>query len=239
MERIRKNVVLEKLLENIKRFSDICNKKGKHLSLSFTIQRDNWDQLPLVINLCNEVNAYIYVSYLERPIEFALTNLPKDELVKIKTFMEKFRFPILTQKERHNKKCFEDFKNFLTTYIDNNEEKKYYEYRFDNDLLFKEQEKSTSPNTALKEVSLEVWEKWVDDHYYRQETYRNILPKELFYKKIKSVMNDLTEREKGIIRSTMTGTGFDQILDSVKHFSEDELRRLMKQQLNALATTSF
>jgi MoaA/NifB/PqqE/SkfB family radical SAM enzyme len=239
LERIRKNVVLEKLLENIKRFSDICNKKGKHLSLSFTIQRDNWDQLPLVINLCNEVNAYIYVSYLERPIEFALTNLPKDELVKIKTFMEKFRFPILTQKERHNKKCFEDFKNFLTTYIDNNEEKKYYEYRFDNDLLFKEQEKSTSPNTALKEVSLEVWEKWVDDHYYRQETYRNILPKELFYKKIKSVMNDLTEREKGIIRSTMTGTGFDQILDSVKHFSEDELRRLMKQQLNALATTSF
>ncbi len=64
VERIRKNVVYEKLLDNINRFSEICTRKGKHLSLSFTVQKDNWEQLPLIINLCNKVNAYIYISFV-------------------------------------------------------------------------------------------------------------------------------------------------------------------------------
>lgn len=241
LERIRKNVVQEKLLDNIRRFSEICNKKGKHLSLSFTIQKDNWDQLPLIINLCNEVNAYIYVSYLERPIRFALTDCTKEELIEIRDYMNTFSFPIFTQKERHNKNCFEDFKNYLNTYIENSEEKKYYEYRFDNDKLFEKTENmdaiAPSSMPLVNPLTHEEWTTFVDNYYEREASLKAILPKEIFYQKVKSVIQDFAEDEQAHIRGTMTGVGFDQILESIKHFPEEELRRLSRLQLNAYNKT--
>lgn len=134
LERIRKNVIYEKLMENIKRFSKICTQKGQYLSLSFTVQKDNWEQLPLVINLCNEMNAFIYVSYLERPIKFSIADLPKEELKKIRDYMEHVSLPRFSSKERHNYKCFEDFKNYLDRYIAHHDEKKYHDYEFKNFL---------------------------------------------------------------------------------------------------------
>lgn len=235
LERIRKNVVHEKLLDNIKRFSDICTKKGKHLSLSFTVQKDNWDQLPLVIKHCNEVNAFIYVSYLERPIHYSLTDLSKAELKEVRAYMEKFSFPIFTQKERHNKKCFEDFKHFLDTYISNEEETRYHEYRFDSEKLF--EEIPEIKQQALPEITLiseEQWLEWVDKSYQKQASYALLVPKEIFIRKINAVMEQFSDNDRQYLKSTMLGTSFDQILESVKHFSEEELRRLSLQQLNRI-----
>ncbi|MBL7799985.1 MAG: radical SAM protein [Chitinophagales bacterium] len=235
LERIRKNVVHEKLLDNIKRFSDICTKKGKHLSLSFTVQKDNWDQLPLVIKHCNEVNAFIYVSYLERPIHYSLTDMSKAELKEVRAYMEKFNFPIFTQKERHNKKCFEDFKHFLDTYINNEEETRYHEYRFDSEKLFEEMpevKQQVLPEISL--ISESQWLEWVDKSYQKQESYALLVPKEIFIRKINAVMEQFSDNDRQYLKSTMVGTSFDQILESVKHFSEEELRRLSLQQLNRI-----
>jgi hypothetical protein len=229
-------VVKEKLLENIERFSKVCSKKGKHLSLSFTLQKDNWEQLPLVLNHCNDVDAYIYVSYLERPIHFAITDMSKEQLIEMRDYYEKFSFPLFTQKERHNRKCFDDVKNYLDTYIKNTEETKYHQYRFDNSDLFKD-ENASAPKHSIQLpaiISNEEWLTWVDSSYQKQSSYSSLLPKELFLRNIAEVMKSFEKEDELLIKSTMIGTSFDQILESVKHFSIDELIKLSTSQLNKL-----
>jgi hypothetical protein len=49
--------------------------------------------------------------------------------------MKTISLPKNSPKERHNHRCFEDFKNFIQTYIENPEEKRYHEYRFEADLI--------------------------------------------------------------------------------------------------------
>lgn len=237
LERIRKNANYDKVMENIRRFSEICTRKGKHLSLSFTVQKDNWEQFPLVINLCNEVNAYIYVSYLERPIRFALADCTKEELVKIRSYMNGFSFPMLTQKERHNKKCFEDFTNYLDTYIENADAKKYHQYEFDRQLLNESTGSITAAKIAAEPVAEDVWMTWVNKQFDTRKELENILPKDVFLKKFEGVTQYYTEYECGMLRYMMMNTGFDQALDSTKNFSVEELVKLSGDALLQYQTT--
>lgn len=237
LETIRKNVVKEKLLENIERFSRICSKKGKYLSLSFTLQKDNWDQLPLVLKHCNEVDAYIYVSYLERPIHYAITDMSKAQLMEMRAYYEKFSFPIFTQKERHNKKCFEDVKKYLDTYIENTEETKYHQYRFDKSIsaedVIVETDISINMNTLISE---QEWIKWVEDSYKKSPAHQTFLPKEIFLRNIAEATKGFDANEIQILKSTMAGSPFDQILKSVKYFSIDELKTKSVDQLQKYKT---
>lgn len=130
LEKIRKNVVKETLLENIHKFNAICRRKNKHLSLSFTIQRENWDQLPAHIELCNSIDAFAYISYLENPKQFSIIELPKAEILKIRESLEKFSFPTNSSKEKHNNQCFQDYKAYLDAYLKNDTEARYQDYEF-------------------------------------------------------------------------------------------------------------
>jgi radical SAM protein with 4Fe4S-binding SPASM domain len=226
VERIRKNVVYEKLMDNIKRFSEICTRKGKHLSLSFTVQKDNWEQMPLIINLCNEVNAYIYVSYLERPVKFSITDLPKEEIKKVRAYMEPFSFSKLTQKERHNAKCFEDFKHYLDTYIENADVKKYHDYDFNRDFLLAPENDQRNFNLPeLKPATATDFIAFVNEEYSTNENLESVFPKEQFLQKIETVIAVYSNEEKNILRGFMTQAGFEAILETVKKTSEEELRK--------------
>ena len=135
LESIRKNIQHNKLMQNIRRFSEVCRKKGKYLSLSFTVQKDNWRELPKLIELCNEVDAFIFVSYLERPRQFSITEFNTTQMQEVMAYMKNVSLPKFSQKERHNARCFEDFKNYIQTYIDNPDEKRYHQYSFDSEIV--------------------------------------------------------------------------------------------------------
>jgi MoaA/NifB/PqqE/SkfB family radical SAM enzyme len=226
LERIRKNVVYEKLMDNITRFSEICNRKGKHFSLSFTVQKDNWEQLPLIINLCNEAKAFTYVSYLERPQHFSIADLNKDELKKVRAYMEPFSFPKRTQKERHNANCFEDFKHYLDTYIQNAEVKKYHDYEF-HQPAFHLPEQGIEEKNGLKLIPLSAndFSTWVAEQYAGNQTLKAILPQETFLQKANTVLSAFSEEEKDALRGFMHQTDFTQIANDVKNYSEEELRK--------------
>ena len=49
--------------------------------------------------------------------------------------MKNVSLPKFSQKERHNARCFEDFKNYIQTYIDNPDEKRYHQYSFDSEIV--------------------------------------------------------------------------------------------------------
>jgi radical SAM protein with 4Fe4S-binding SPASM domain len=228
LERIRKNVIQEKLMDNIKRFSEICTRKGKHLSLSFTVQKDNWEQMPLIINLCNEVNAYIYVSYLERPVHFSITDLSKEELRKVRDYMQQFSFPKFTQKERHNAKCFEDFKHYLDTYIENTDVKKYHDYEFNRHLLLSEELEKKQQLHELKPLSFIEFSKWIDECYATNTSLTEKLPKDVLLRQLNTVLNTCSEEECNLLYAFIRQSSFESFLMSMINSSLDDLKKMSR-----------
>lgn len=130
LEKIRKNIVLETLQENIARFNEYCRRKGTYLSLSFTVQKENWDELPRMINYCNSLQAHIFVSYLETPVHFSVADLPVEELRHMRAELAKFTFPSAKLYEANNNRCYNDFLHYLDGHIADAESKTYVEYRY-------------------------------------------------------------------------------------------------------------
>lgn len=113
LESIRVHSNFETLMNNIQYFNQYCKKRNKKLVISFTMMRINYMDFYDVIQFCNEIDAIIYVSYLKTPPQFALWNLPYDDLLKIKNEVLHFELPQNTYVEKNNKKVFKDFLNYL------------------------------------------------------------------------------------------------------------------------------
>ena len=129
LEKIRKNVVKETLITNIHHIKDYVSFAGTSMTLSFTLQKENWMEFPKIIEFANSINAHLFISYLETPVEFAITRLNKDDLIHIKEQLSTYSFQNKTRSEKHNYNCFTDFLNFLDFNI-NTENKNYVEYRY-------------------------------------------------------------------------------------------------------------
>lgn len=132
LERIRKHAKFETLIANIHNFNKYAQKHGRAISLSFTLQKDNWDEFADMIKFCNEIGAFIFVSYLEWPEKFSIADLTVDELVEIRKYMDQFEFSGLTGYKKHNAKCYEDFKGYLDNFIEKKNVGRYLEYRLEN-----------------------------------------------------------------------------------------------------------
>jgi len=131
LEKIRKNARMDVLMENISRFNAILRPKGKHLSLSFTVQQENWQELPDFVRYCNSIEASVYVSYLDSPKEYAIAELPMEELELIHQRLSAERLPKETGLHRHNARCLADFITYVQRYIEREDEPQYDDYRPD------------------------------------------------------------------------------------------------------------
>jgi radical SAM protein with 4Fe4S-binding SPASM domain len=132
LERIRKHAKFETLMANIHNFNKYAQKHGRAISLSFTLQKENWDEFPDIIKFCNEIGAFIFVSYLEWPENFSIADLTYDELVEIRKYMDQFEFSGITGYKKHNAKCYEDFKTYLDNFLEKKNVSRYLEYRLEN-----------------------------------------------------------------------------------------------------------
>ncbi len=231
LERIRKNVVYEELMKNIDRFSKVCRHKGTNLSLSYTVQRDNWAQFPKMIEMCNAVGAYIYVSYLERPRQFALAELSTDELKRIRDYMEGYSPKGISQKERHNRKCFEDFKTYLDSYIANSGEKHYHEYEY------AAVPPTTSETQSFEEVvpvdSEEAFEQWIDGLYASLSESNTLVSKENLIYGLREVMDGFSLDEQALLRAFAMRSDLIQLQLSIRDLTIEEVK---EQSRKALAT---
>lgn len=119
-ELIRKNAVYEEVYANLEKFNNYCLAHGKVLNVSFTGQRDNWWELPQMIEMCNRMKAQIYVSYVNYPFHLALWNLKSDKLEEMLAVLRPYKFPDSIYYEKHNKQCFADFLNYLQLCLEKN-----------------------------------------------------------------------------------------------------------------------
>lgn len=126
-EHIRKNANYEEVFYNLQKFNDYCLRNNKVLNISFTCQRNNWKELPLMVNLCNKLNAQIYVSYIHYPQDLAHWNLPSHLIKMIHTELAAYTFPEKTTYQKHNAQCYKDYLNYLEQCAEKNlkQEKDY------------------------------------------------------------------------------------------------------------------
>jgi radical SAM protein with 4Fe4S-binding SPASM domain len=233
VEGIRKNIQHEKLMLNIKRFSDVCRKKGKYLSLSFTVQKDNWRELPKVIELCNEVDAFIFVSYLERPSKFSIAEYSSSELTEVLDFMKTISLPKNTPKERHNHRCFEDFKKFIQTYIENPEEKRYHDYRFEADqiqneapsLVHKRRDVIIDRNPSLNEVLKEFELAAISYSFPEGQSIVEVKAK------FEAVTSYFKEEDRQKIYGTILIGGKEAAIQSILENDEEQLIKMAQEAL--------
>ncbi|HXH18195.1 MAG TPA: twitch domain-containing radical SAM protein, partial [Chitinophagales bacterium] len=231
LEQIRKNAVYEELLKNIQRFSEACKQKGTHLSLSITIQKDNWEQLPRMIHFCNELEASIYVSYLERPIHFALADLSKDELKQIRAEMEQYSFPSRNSAEIYNRKCFEDFKHYLDEYIQQTEVKKYFDYEFNRDLLLQIEREKKGQQKKVQPASYADLSRWIDSNYASDSSFGEKLPKEILLRQLNSLLDSYHGEERSLLQALIMLGDFGEFLLNMKNHSLESLKKISRESL--------
>src|SRR5690606_26498239 len=127
-------------------------------------------------------------SYLERPQQFVLTSLPKAELKKVREHMNRFSFSTFTQKERHNAKCFEDFKHYLDSYINNESVKTYLDYEFNRHLLLNEDLEKKQKTQAIAPINFSALLDWIEENYKTNKSFSEKLPKEILIRQLTGVL---------------------------------------------------
>lgn len=130
LERIRLGAKYERVMENITHFNHYAKKHLRFITISFTLQKDNWEEFPEMIKFCNDIGAYIFVSYLEWPEHFAIADYPLEKLIEIRRYMEGFEFSGMMLYKKHNAQCYEDFMTYLDGFIEQKNTGRYLEYRF-------------------------------------------------------------------------------------------------------------
>ena len=104
--RIRKNATLPEVLSNLNRFIELRN-SDRGLVISCTVLRENWEDIPDVINFAIEKRAQIVFNTVWTPLKYALHNLKSKELEQIAELYKNNRIDAVDNLSEHNSKMFE------------------------------------------------------------------------------------------------------------------------------------
>jgi len=110
-EEIRKGAHFETVMSNLEFFNDYCLSHHQVLSVSTTLMRNNWEEVPGIVDLCNKSGARTFFSYLTTPVDLAIYNLEYAALKNIYDTLSKYDFPENTAIQKYNKSCYDDFVN--------------------------------------------------------------------------------------------------------------------------------
>jgi len=119
-ELIRKNADFDRVMENIKYFHEYCKDRNTFFSIIPTPIRQNWQDLPGLINFCNNLQVPVYFNTLIYPYKNALWNLAPEKLTEIYDYLSKTQLPENTENEKQNKIVFTDFLNQIIAWKNEN-----------------------------------------------------------------------------------------------------------------------
>ncbi len=91
-EAIRPNAQFEKVMENIRYFSEYSSKRNRYFMLALCVMRQNVDELPAFIELCNSLNAAAVLHKVWSPDQYSLQHLSAETLWHIQHRLSGFSF---------------------------------------------------------------------------------------------------------------------------------------------------
>jgi MoaA/NifB/PqqE/SkfB family radical SAM enzyme len=112
-ESIRINANFDKVMANVRWFSEYATRKKSHFSLALCVMRQNWREMPAFVNFCNDLNAAAVFHKVWEPGTCTLNNLPAAELETIYSYLHGFEFPENTILQKKNKRHYFDFVSII------------------------------------------------------------------------------------------------------------------------------
>ena len=143
--------------------------------------------------------------------------------------MDGFSFPKDSPNQKHNAKCFEDFKHYLDNYINSDETKKYADYKFDRNVLLSNTKKTTQTMAATN-VTDEQLRNWVSAQYAGTNKKPDITQEEFIEKANRSIEN-FSDDDKAILRSFIIKAGINQVGSYLANQSVEQLQQQSKKSL--------
>lgn len=233
LEKIRKNIVHEKLMENIHRFNRVLKAKGKTMSLSFTVQQENWQELPNFIRFCNEIEVCVYVSYLDSPKQYAIAEMSKPELQHIHSTLSKEIFPETNALLRHNAQCMKDFLTYVTKYIANEQEPQYEDYFYLPENLSEAQKQQLRGKNLVRIKALGTRPE-VENHfraYYEKQHANPPIQLQELMTKIDAVHSNFAASELGKLYGMILEANAAESIKTITQLSVSQLQELCANQL--------
>jgi len=115
-ESIRKNAVFEDVMSNIDKFIEISRKKNNYVNISVCPMQQNRDEIPDLVNFCNQKNVFIYFNTVYTA-GFAISELSEEELLEMLTRYRAAKFNAKGVIAKRNLRFYNDLiSNFESWY---------------------------------------------------------------------------------------------------------------------------
>ncbi|HQL70102.1 MAG TPA: radical SAM protein [Bacteroidales bacterium] len=152
-EKIRKGARFETVIENLHWFNSYCKSKNTCLSVSMTIFRENWQDIPDILRFCNKYQCSVFFSYLYKPEILSLWTLPTDEILSIYQYLKEFSFSRNNAIEVYNSKCYAEIIEHLNYWAHPPDRKKAWEGRLSEYIQVHKSIRKTEAETLSHEIS--------------------------------------------------------------------------------------
>ena len=82
-ESIRRNASFERVMENLRYFSDYTRRRGTTLSAAVCPMTHNWHELPAIVDFCEQHRMTLFFNTVTFPVESALAGLTASALAEV------------------------------------------------------------------------------------------------------------------------------------------------------------
>jgi len=210
-EHIRKNAKLKNVLQNIDEFiSLIPAKPGRpSLVISTTVMRDNWQDIPSLLEFANRKNAQIVFNTVWTPLSCAIHNLKSSELIKILSFYEACSLPAGSPLEKHNALMFTALLKQIISWHENS---------VNTELIIKKLEELSN-----EEIEQQLFDKIIEAAKDKETTSKKL--KEIF----------LSVREKNVYRNYLLAISrypAQETARAMEMHTAEELKCLLEKEIS-------
>ena len=117
-EAIRVNAHFDRVMENVRYFSEYSRSKKQKFTISLCVMRQNWRELPEFIKFCDANNAVATLHKVWLPLEHAIHDLPFKELSEIYDYLSSFDWVAHDNTAKLNKRHYHYVVSTIKTWRD-------------------------------------------------------------------------------------------------------------------------
>ncbi len=116
-ETIRLNASFDQVMKNTQYFSDYSSKHNRNFTISCCVMRNNWMEMPAIVEFCNRMGAYVTFHKVWSPMKYAINRLSAQELENIYTTLSRYECSSNNTLEKGNKKHYEYYLSVIKQWM--------------------------------------------------------------------------------------------------------------------------
>lgn len=222
-EAIRQNATYEKVMENMHYFEKIAKEKQTLLNLAVCPMTLNWQEIPSIVQYCNEKEIIVYFNTVWNPANLTLSRLPSAELDAIIKFNESIQWNVNTSLEINNVAAFTSYTNQLKKWLEAIQQKEAKVLAYQQKIAIKKKNLEGNPIfRAMYKLQNRVDIKEVLDQYILQKAAEEAESADAFiiayFETLCEVINAYSEEPDELlteIRKSNALTLFEQLLTQI------------------------